>query len=605
VSVTLAETIDDKSAMAAAVGAAGRPFGWGWVWRALRLRKWQLLTVLVMTVAVYTAGLVFPLCTQQAIDLIAAGTVGVQLIWFGAAAVLAIGIEAALTGLRQKLVIRLTSFLNSRISRKAFLHLMRRRIDLGPTPAGDALNRFQQGDKISAFVMQLAPHVIFDVGGAAVSLMLMLYYDLVIGFVTLLTAVASSFMLRNQLGEINPLAEQHYKTQGKQQGVLAESLAGIVTIKALALETQRFRQWNAVTDAAIKATHRLYDQVRHFNVSAFMVMRGINVIVLALGCYRMLRHELTFGELMALQLLAGRVIAPLLWYGDVLRQYQEAKVALTELGRFLAEPLERPAIRPPRRQLGDGGIAVRNLTLRYAPEARPALEDVSFTLPARGRFALVGRNGSGKSSLIRVLLGLQRGYGGDVAVAGHDLRHYDPRALRAHIGIVDQDTLLFSGTIRDNIAAGMRGADDADIRRALAFAGALDFIEALPEALDAEVQENGRNFSGGQRQRLAVARAVVRDPPLVLLDEPAAFLDAEAAVALEQRLAAWGRDRLLILVTHHLAAARSADAILVLDQGRLAGHGSHAALLRDCAPYAALWKDYVRSMEGELVAAEA
>jgi ABC-type multidrug transport system fused ATPase/permease subunit len=190
-----------------------------------------------------------------------------------------------------------------------------------------------------------------------------------------------------------------------------------------------------------------------------------------------------------------------------------------------------------------------------------------------------------------------------VTVAGHDLRHYDPRALRGRIGIVDQDTFLFSGAVRDNIAAGMAGADDAHIRDALAFAGALEFVKAMPEGLGAEVEENGRNLSGGQRQRLAIARAVVRDPRLVLLDEPTAFLDAEAAVALEQRLAAWGRDRLLILVTHHLAAARSADAILVLDQGRLAGHGSHGALLRDCAPYAALWKDYVRSMQGELEAA--
>jgi ABC-type multidrug transport system fused ATPase/permease subunit len=122
----------------------------------------------------------------------------------------------------------------------------------------------------------------------------------------------------------------------------------------------------------------------------------------------------------------------------------------------------------------------------------------------------------------------------------------------------------------------------------------------MPDGLDAELEENGRNLSSGQRQRLAVARAVVRDPRLVLLDEPTAFLDAEAAVALEKRLAAWGQDRLLILVTHHLAAARNADAILVLDQGRLVGFGAHTTLLADCAPYAALWSDYSRSMEGEL-----
>jgi ABC-type multidrug transport system fused ATPase/permease subunit len=174
------------------------------------------------------------------------------------------------------------------------------------------------------------------------------------------------------------------------------------------------------------------------------------------------------------------------------------------------------------------------------------------------------------------------------------------RARCARIGIVDQDTILFSGTIRQNIAAGIAGADDARMRSALAFADALGFVEAMPDGLDAELEENGRNLSGGQRQRLAVTRAVVRDPRLVLLDEPTAFLDAEAAVALEKRLAAWGQDRLLILVTHHLAAARNADAILVLDQGRLVGFGAHTRLLAGCAPYAALWSDYSRLMEGEL-----
>ena len=248
--------------------------------------------------------------------------------------------------------------------------------------------------------------------------------------------------------------------------------------------------------------------------------------------------------------------------------------------------------------------AVKHLLLRYAGSARPALDDVSFALPPSGRFALVGRNGSGKSSLIRILLGLQRSYTGEVRLGGCDIRHYDPRALRAHVGIVDQDTILFSGSVRENVTAGARRVGRAQIDSALAFAGALDFVAAMPKGLDAEILENGRNLSGGQRQRLAIARAVVREPRLVLLDEPTAFLDAEAAVALELRLAAWARDRLLILVTHHLAAARSADAILVLDQGRLVGHGSHAELLRDCAPYAALWSDYSRSMEGELVEVE-
>jgi ATP-binding cassette subfamily B protein len=501
---------------------------------------------------------------------------------------------------RESLTIHLLSFLETRISRQAFLQLMRMRIDRGAVPAGEVLNRFQQANKIPAFVLQQVPRTVFDAGNAVVSLLLMIYYDAVIGLFTLVVAVASGVMLRSRLGQVNVLAQRAYKSQGQRQSVLSESAIGLTTIKALALEGQRFGRWIAATEAVIAASRAVLNQMRRFGLGARMVMHAISLTVLALGCWRILNHQLSFGELLALQLLSGRLIAPILSSGDIVRQYQEAKVALTELGRFMAEPHERAARRPPVRELAEGGITAAGLTLRYAPTAPPALDDVSFTLPARGRFALVGRNGSGKSSLMRVLIGLRRGYTGDIAIAGHDLRHYDPRALRARIGIVDQDTVLFSGTIRHNVAAGISDADDARIRSALAFAGALELVEALPGGLDAELEENGRNLSGGQRQRLAIARAVVRDPRVVLLDEPTAFLDSEAAVALEQRLAAWAQDRLLILVTHHLAAARSADAILVLDQGRLVGFGSHAVLLRDCTPYAALWSDYVRSMEGEL-----
>jgi ABC-type bacteriocin/lantibiotic exporter with double-glycine peptidase domain len=445
---------------------AARLFGWAWVWGSLWLRKWELVAVFLLTVAVYAAGLVLPICTQRAVDMIANGTAGRQLVWLGTGATAAVGIEAALTSLRQSLVMRLINFLDRRISRKAFLHLMRMRIDLGVFPAGDVLNRFQQADKIPQFVLELVPRVVFDTGNAVVSLLLMLYYDAVIGLTMLVAAVASGVVLRNRLGQVHELAEGTYKTHGKRQSMLSESVTGIITIKALALEAQRFRRWAAATDTFIAAWRRLFDHMRRFHVSVQMVVQALSLIVLALGCYRILRHQLTFGELLALQMLAGRLIAPIISSGDIWRQYQETRVALTELGRFMAEPQERAAIRPPLRQLAVGGISVANLTLRYAPTARPALDSISFTLPARGRFALVGRNGSGKSSLIRVLLDLQRGFEGGVVIAGHDLRHYNPRSLRARIGIVDQDTILFSGTIRQNIAAGIADADDARIRSA-------------------------------------------------------------------------------------------------------------------------------------------
>lgn len=236
----------------------------------------------------------------------------------------------------------------------------------------------------------------------------------------------------------------------------------------------------------------------------------------------------------------------------------------------------------------------QGLTLFYPGNPVPALNDVSFTLPARGLFAIVGRNGSGKSSLVRTFLGLQRDFAGAARVAGNDVLDYTPRWLRRQFGIVNQDSALFIGSVRENVSSGQSG-DDARVWRALDASGARRFVEALPDGLGTLVQEGARNLSGGQRQRLIVARALYRDPPFLILDEPTAFLDPEAALALERNLAALGKDQLVLLVTHHLTASVDADRILVMDEGRIVGEGTHEELLVSCPTYASLWDDYHRS----------
>jgi ABC-type bacteriocin/lantibiotic exporter with double-glycine peptidase domain len=240
-----------KPAVPGSQRAKGRGFDWAWVWRSLLLRKWHLATAFLLTIAVYAAGLVLPIFTQRAVDIIAAGTANLELIWLGAGALVAMILEAVLTSLRERLVIRLCTFLDRRISRMAFLHLMRMRVDLGRFAAGDVLSRFQQGNKVPMFTLQLVPQVVFDVGNAVVSMLLMFYYDAVIGLVMAVIVVASSAILRKRVGRLHVLAEGHFKAYGNRQSVLSESVTGIATIKALALEAQRFARWRATTTKVV------------------------------------------------------------------------------------------------------------------------------------------------------------------------------------------------------------------------------------------------------------------------------------------------------------------------------------------------------------------
>jgi ABC-type bacteriocin/lantibiotic exporter with double-glycine peptidase domain len=379
--------------------------------------------------------------------------------------------------------------------------------------------------------------------------------------------------------------------------VISETASSLATVRWLALEGNLAGRWMRAVDHALSALAGMIQQSGNVTVNMLTAMRVISLGVAVAGCFRVVQGHLTLGELFALQMLADRVTGPVLSIGSYLRPYQEVDVAIKELGAFMRGPVEETPSPVAYRRLLNSQVRTADLTMTYPGRETPALNGVSLSLPERGVIAIVGRNGSGKTSLLNVLLGLQRCYQGDVEIGHRDLRAYHPRSLRRSIGTVGQDTVLFAGSVRDNVTSFRNYSDDA-ITDALHFSGALAFVEELPDGIDTVVADNGRNLSGGQRQRLAIARAYIRDPRIVFLDEPTAFLDAEAAVALEQRLTDWGRDRLLILISHHLAATRHADLLLVMEDGRLVGRGSHDDLLASTRSYATLWTSYMRSIEG-------
>ena len=570
-----------------------RPFGWRWFAHALKLRRGEVIRLLLAITAGYGTSLVFPIATQRIVDAIVAGEAGLPVLGLAGLAIAAIAAEVAVSSHRKALTDGLATFLERRMSRVVFAHLLRVRIDGARFHSGEVLNHFQQITKISNFIMHQGPNTVIDAGGALVALALVLHYDVAVGIALVAAAPIIALLACNQITGIWNSADGYYEAVGIRDGVLAEAVSGLMTVKALAVEGVRMRRWDTVTGTALAELHTLLDLQRRYNVRTQVISRAMTLLVIGVGCWRMYGAHLTVGEFLAIQVVAARITGPLLGSADILRMTQDVNVAIQHIGAFLLLPRERAGRHPPLRQIGPGGIRLRDVSLTYPGAERPALRNIDIDLPERGIVAIVGRNGSGKSTLIRILLGLQRDYTGRVEIGGADLRDYDPRWLRGRIGTVDQDTVLFSGSVHDNLTD--RRRDPALVREALRFAGVSSLVEGLPKGLATEIGEKGHMFSGGQRQRLSIARAVVRNPVIALLDEPTAFLDPEAALALERNLAAWGRDRLLILVTHHLAAARQADRILVLDEGNLVGHGRHEDLVRDLPSYADLWADYTRS----------
>jgi ATP-binding cassette subfamily C protein LapB len=310
----------------------------------------------------------------------------------------------------------------------------------------------------------------------------------------------------------------------------------------------------------------------------------VTVGVVVYGVYRIADGDMTVGALVACTIITGRAMAPLAQVAGILTRYHQARAAFDALDQVMALPNERPAeARFLHRPEVRGGIAFQNVDFRYPGERQAALERLSFTIAPGERVGLIGRIGSGKTTVEKLVLGLYEPDQGAVLIDGTDLRQIDPADVRRNVGCVLQDVFLFRGTIRDNIALGAPFADDQAVLRAAQIAGVEDFVARHPQGFDLDVGERGERLSGGQRQAVAVARALLRDPPILMLDEPTSAMDHDAENRLKQRLAGTLTGKTLLLVTHRTSLLSLVERLFVLDGGRLLADGPKDEVLKALA----------------------
>ena len=385
--------------------------------------------------------------------------------------------------------------------------------------------------------------------------------------------------------------------------MLVETVYGMRTVKSLAIEKLRNDEWDARVAEAGQA--RL-DAGRISNLAQTVVSpieAFINRGVLLLGAYIVISSPagatgITAGALIAFMLLGGRVASPLIGLAKLMQDFEEVRMSVYQVSEVLNHPTETAAMRTGLRPKFEGAIAFQDLSFTYPASKTPALDRVSFEVPAGTMLGLVGRSGSGKSTIARLLQGINREYTGYLKIDGADLREINLTHLRRSFGVVMQDNFLFRGTVRDNIVAGRPGLTLEDAIRAARLAGAEEFIERLPRGYETWIEEGSANLSGGQRQRLAIARALVADPRLLILDEATSALDPESEALVNANLLRIARGRTMVLVSHRLSSLVDCDQILVLDKGTVADIGPHSELLERCAVYRLLWQQQNRHMDG-------
>ncbi|MDC9725861.1 MAG: type I secretion system permease/ATPase [Gammaproteobacteria bacterium] len=403
-------------------------------------------------------------------------------------------------------------------------------------------------------------------------------------------AIIVSLVIQVPLGRT---IQQLFRYSGQKSATLIETLTGLETIKSIGAESPIQRKWEQTIGFISKYSQRSRIlSSTAINFTAFLQqMASVSIVVF--GVYKISEGDITMGALIASTILTGRALAPLGQVAGILTRYHQSKAALSSLNHLMSLPVERPSGREfLHRPDFKGGITFKNVSFSYPEQPMNALSDISFSIKPGEKVAFIGRIGSGKSSIEKLILGLYEPTDGAILLDGTDIRQIDPVDLRRNVGYAPQDVVLFFGSVRDNIAMGAPFADDAAILKAAEVAGVTEFVNRHPAGFDLPVGERGEGLSGGQRQSVAVARALLLEPPVLVLDEPTNAMDNSTEDQFKAKLASELGDKTLLLVTHKASLLSLVDRIIVMDQGNLLADGPREQILT------ALKKGHIKVSKG-------
>ncbi|HSC74952.1 MAG TPA: type I secretion system permease/ATPase [Pseudomonadales bacterium] len=454
---------------------------------------------------------------------------------------------------------------------------------------GQSVARVRELDSIRNFITGSALTLVIDLLFTFVFMALMLYYSVSLSMVVLVTIPL--YVLLSIL--ITPLLrarlDEKFRHSATNQSFLVESIAGAETVKSLALEPQMQRHWEDNLANYVTSSFRAQQVGSVASQTAGLINKLMTLGILWWGAQLVMRGELSVGQLVAFNMLAGRISGPILKLVQLAQDFQQARISVDRLGDILNTPRE-PGFNPGRSTLPQlqGAVNFEHVRFRYRTDGQVILDELNLQVKPGEIIGIVGRSGSGKSTLTKLVQRLYVPEAGRVLVDGVDLAMADTAWLRRHIGVVLQDNFLFNRSVRDNIALANPAIPMEAIVQAATLAGAHEFIAAMPQAYDTLVEEQGSNLSGGQRQRIAIARALITQPRILVFDEATSALDYESERVIQNNMAAICKNRTVFIIAHRLSTVQGCDRIIVMEKGRLVEQGTHAQLLRKNGYYAQL-----------------
>lgn len=565
-------------------GRDAEPAGRAWFWGALA-RQWpNYVQVCIAAAMVNLFALTSPLFVMNVYDRVVPNA-AIDTLWVLAIGALTVFVfDFVLRTLRGYFVDSAGRAADLRIAASIFEQVMGLRMASRPASAGAFASNLREYETLRDFFTSATLVALVDLPFV---LFFLVVVWLIGGPIVLVPAIAIPIVLLIGLIVQVPLdraIRRSFREAAAKHGLLVEALAGLETLKAMSGEGRMQERWEGYVAATAESGSRARLLSSLTVNAATMAANVVTIGVVIYGVYRIGESELTVGALIACSLLSGRAMAPLGQIAGLLARFNQSRTALRSLDHIMALPVERPAgSRFLHRPDLAGGIEFKQVTFTYPGQKLPALRDVAFRIAKGERVGLVGRTGSGKSTIEKLVLGLYEPEQGAVLIDGTDLRQIDPADLRRAIGCVPQDVLLFQGSIRDNIALGATRIDDEAVLRAARLAGVDELTSRHPLGFDLQVGERGQALSGGQRQTVALARALVGEPPILVLDEPTSAMDNGAEARLKHRLEALLPGRTLLLVTHRASLLTLVDRVIVLDGGKVVADGPRDEVLRSLA----------------------
>lgn len=559
------------------ITSAARKGHWFWSVIAENRRLYRDICVAALMINLFAVAM--PLFVMNVYDRVVPNN-ATHTLW-----VLAIGLIIALSA---DLTLRLMRgwFIDlaaSRADAKLSSSIMERVLGLSlshrPQSSGSFAANVQSFESVRSFVSSMTVVGLVDLPFVLLFLGVIMLISWPLGVPVIVGAIGLVIYASIAQRRLRALSEESMAAGSQRNATLVEGLANLESVKSFGVESRIQRSYERTSLYISNVSARLKFIASTIQNGAQWCQHLVSVAIIILGVYLIIEGELTQGGLIAAYLLSSRAMAPVSQAAGLLAQYHQASTALRALDEIMETPQERPAGKSwVSRPVLKGDIEFRNVEFQYPESGHQALSGASIKVKAGERVAILGKNGSGKSTLQRLLLGLYHPGAGSISLDNVDLRQLDPAELRRNIGYVPQAVELFYGSLRENITLS-RPVSHEELLRVTEISGLKAFVDAHPEGFDLQVGEGGQRLSGGQRQAVAIARAMVGDPPILLLDEPSGSLDHSSEEHFKRSLAKAAEGKTVIMVTHRTSLLEQANRIVVLDGGRVVADGAKETVI--------------------------